>query len=51
MSHLHPMENSLWQRPLDKFNSNSKIWYYRAPLGEKKSRKHDGKIVSEISVK
>ena len=51
MSHLHPMEKSLWQRPLDKLNPLQKIgqqiWYYRAPLGEKKL----GNMMAAMSIK
>ena len=45
LSHLHPMENSLWQRPLEKVNTG--IWYYRAPLGEKTL----GSMMVNISLK
>ena len=39
ISHLHPMEASLWQRPLEKLSPLQKlgqeIWFYRSPVGEK----------------
>ena len=47
LSHLHPGEDSLWQRPLEKISYNSQVWYYRAPVGEK----YLGGMMSKISSK
>ena len=33
LSHLHPAQDALWQRPLDKVNKS--IWYCNAAIGEK----------------
>lgn len=34
LSKLHPDIEDLWQRPLDSFEENSEIWYYKAPVGK-----------------
>ena len=47
ISHLHPMEPFLWQRPLDKHDANSQIWYYRAPIGDKTL----GNMMARLSLK
>ena len=51
LSHLHPVENALWQSPLDKMNPLQKlgqqVWYYRAPLGQKQL----GNMMVKISTK
>ena len=45
--HLHPLENSFWQRPLESFTPEQSIWYYRAPLGEKPL----GNMMAKMSLK
>jgi hypothetical protein len=33
LSKLHPEINDLWQRPLDSFDSDADVWYYRKRIG------------------
>jgi hypothetical protein len=33
LSKLHPDLDALWQRPLDSFESESPVWYYRQKIG------------------
>lgn len=47
ISHLHPLEFSFWQRPLERYDQNKQVWYYRAPLGEKSL----GNMMAKMSVK
>jgi hypothetical protein len=35
ISHLHPNQDALWQRPLENIKEGAMIWYYNAPVGEK----------------
>ena len=47
ISHLSPLQDSLWQRPLEHVEVGKKIWYYNAPVGEKSL----GNMVAKMSLK
>ena len=47
ISHLHPVQDALWQRPLQKIESGQRIWYCNAPVGEKSL----GAMLSKMSSK
>ena len=47
LSHLHPAQDALWQRPLQKMASGQKIWYCNSPVGEKTL----GAMLSKMSSK
>ncbi|VDI46488.1 Hypothetical predicted protein [Mytilus galloprovincialis] len=44
---LHPSNDRLWQKPLDSFSTETDVWYYNMPLGEKKL----STFMSELSKK
>ena len=35
LTHLHPLQPTLWQRPRENVMTTDYIWYCSAPLGEK----------------
>ena len=45
MSHLNPIQDALWQRPLDKLKD--RVWYCNAPIGEKTL----GGMLAKMSIK
>ena len=48
LSHLHPAQDALWQRPLDKkITRDQRVWYCNAPIGEKTL----GAMLSKMSLK
>ena len=47
ISHLHPLQEALWQRPRDTTKSSDIIWFCNVPLGEK----YLGGMMSRLSQK
>ena len=47
LSHLHPVQPALWQRPRDHIQPGESIWFCSAPLGEKTL----GKMMPKLSLK